>query len=69
MGLILERKLVLSPMTGEIVIMNAGKSKRGDIIHIKVSVALNFKSKLQPRTMVSDLSFGEAFFSNLETCY
>ena len=31
MGLILERKLVLSPMTGEIVIMDAGKSKRGDM--------------------------------------
>ena len=31
MGLILERKLVLSPMTGKIVIMDAGKSKRGDM--------------------------------------
>ena len=31
MGLILERKLVLSSMTGEIVIMDAGKSKRGDM--------------------------------------
>ena len=33
MGLILERKLVLSPMAGEIVIMDAGKSKRGDMTY------------------------------------
>ena len=63
MGLIFGRKLVLSPMTGEIVIMDADKSKRGDMTYsYQVSVALNFKSELQPITMVSDLRFGKAFF-------
>ena len=33
MGLILGRKLVLSSMSGEIVIMDADESKRGDMTY------------------------------------